>query len=367
MKPVVAAVLAALLLSACQTPAPRPSVTTASPVPAPLASARAIAASGDRSTALSAYRRLPNRSAPIVRYEYARLLEDSPDATAAERQEALAIYREVAAEGVVEAQLRLANLLHLGETVRQDRAEAQRWYDAARRIIEPAASSGDAQAQEWLGDLFREGRGVPLDGERAIFWYTQAAQTGQVSVYVKLARMFERGEAGVPVDLDEALRYYELAGAAEHAPSLFVIAKRYADGDGVLRDKVRAVELFERAAAGGDQRAFARLGDLYADESEPPANAAAAAEWYRRASRTGDEKAMFKLAELHERGRLGQPDLFAAYGWYRLAALNGHDKAPDRLARIEARLTPGERVEAVERANSLERGLAAGADPALGG
>jgi hypothetical protein len=342
----------AVMLGACtQMPKlpdllPLGGVTRPAVKPADLARARSLADAGERDQALAVYATLAATGDPTVLYEYARLLESGPGATQADRDRAMGYYRQAAADGLVDAQLRLANLLYLGEGVPRDLGEAAKYYDQVRALIEPRADAGDAQAQEWLGDLYREGRGVAQNGDFAVYWYTQAAQAGRVSSYVKLARMFERGEAGVGVQIDEALRYYELAGENNHAQSLFTIAKRYADGEGVTPDKVRAVELFEQAAAAGDTRAYARLGDLYADTGELPSNARLAADWYERAAGTGDEKAMFKLAELYDRGRLGPRDPIAAYEWYLLAARNDHPRATERLDRLSTVLSSAQQTRA---------------------
>ena len=357
-----------LALPACSL---RPAELTADAKPAvpqaDLAQARGLASDGQRDAALGAYADLAKSEDPIVLYEYARVLEDGPDATSADRLHALDLYRDAANQNLIDAQLRLANLLYLGEGVPRDLVEAAKYYDRARALIEPRADAGDAQAQEWMGDLYREGRGVEQNGDFAVYWYTQSAQVGRVSSYVKLARMFERGEAGVAVSPEEALRYYELAGQNDDAQSLFTIAKRYADGDGVTVDKVRAAELFERAAKAGDTRAYARLGDLYADNSGWPNDPAQAATWYERAAGTGDEKAMFKLAELYDRGRLGARDLVSAYQWYLLAARNGHPRAPERLDRLGGVLSSAQRAQARTAADQFTAAARAPGGPPAGG
>jgi TPR repeat protein len=352
--------LASLALSACAGGVPGlPTDSRPSVAPADLARARSLADSGDRDAALAAYAGLAASGDPIVLYEYARVLEGGPDATAADRQRALDLYRQAADQDLIDAQLRLANLLYLGEGVPRDLGEAASYYDRARALIEPRAEAGDAQAQEWMGDLYREGRGVEQNGDFAVYWYTQSAQAGRTSSYVKLARMFERGEAGVIVNAEQALRYYELAGQDNDAQSLFTIGKRYADGDGVTVDKVRAVELFERAAAAGDTRAYARLGDLYADSSGWPTDPAQAAVWYERAAGVGDDKSMYKLADLYDRGRLGPRDQVMAYRWYLLAARNGHPRATERLDRLSTVLSRADLAKARAAADewtALHRG-----------
>lgn len=56
-------------------------------------------------------------------------------------------YREVALQGLVEAQLRLGEMFYLGEGVPQDSEEAERWY-------KKAAEQGNMVAQYGLGQIY---------------------------------------------------------------------------------------------------------------------------------------------------------------------------------------------------------------------
>ena len=78
---------------------------------------------------------------------------------------------QAAERGNASAQYNLGVMYAKGQGVRQDYAEAVRWY---RR----AAEQGDAQAQSNLGVLYANGRGVRQDHDEAVKWLGQVAEHG---------------------------------------------------------------------------------------------------------------------------------------------------------------------------------------------
>jgi len=57
-------------------------------------------------------------------------------------------------------------------------AYAEGDYRAARAAFEPLARAGDNRAQYWLGIMYFEGKGVPLDNRRAYLWLSLSAEQG---------------------------------------------------------------------------------------------------------------------------------------------------------------------------------------------
>lgn len=76
------------------------------------------------------------------------------------------------------------------------------------------AREGNPAAQFNLGQLYREGRGVPADLTYAHFWYAEAAAQGHALAQFNLGMMYERGD-GVPADLIEAKAWYRRAAAQD--------------------------------------------------------------------------------------------------------------------------------------------------------
>ena len=78
---------------------------------------------------------------------------------------------QVAEQGNAEAQFNLGLMYDNGQGVRQDYAEAVRWY-------RQAAEQGHAVAQKNLGVMYYEGRGVRQDLALAQEWYGKACDNG---------------------------------------------------------------------------------------------------------------------------------------------------------------------------------------------
>ena len=78
---------------------------------------------------------------------------------------------QAAAQGDAAAQFNLGNMYKDGRGVRQDDAEAARWF-------RKAADQGLAQAQFGLGVMYYTGRGVRQDRALAQEWFGKACQNG---------------------------------------------------------------------------------------------------------------------------------------------------------------------------------------------
>lgn len=112
-------------------------------------------------------------------------------------------YLKAAEQGDHRSQLRAAQILHAGEYVAKDMAEAVRWY---RR----AAEQGNNVAQYILGEVYLGGDGIAKDEAEAARWYRLGAEQGEPSSAIRLGSLYENGR-GVPQDDEEAIRWYRVA------------------------------------------------------------------------------------------------------------------------------------------------------------
>jgi TPR repeat protein len=78
------------------------------------------------------------------------------------------------------------------------------------------AREGNAAAQFNLGQLYRQGHGIPADLEQARQWYTAAASQGYAYAQYNLGIMYEFGQ-GTAGNKTEARRWYRRA-AAQNLP-----------------------------------------------------------------------------------------------------------------------------------------------------
>ena len=117
-----------------------------------------------------------------------------------------------------------------------------------------AAERGDAQAQAMLGLMYANGRGVRQDYAEAVKWYRQAAAQGDADIQVLLGLMYELGEDGVRQDYAEAVKWYRQAAAQGDAKAQRSLGVMYYKGRGVRQDLALAQEWFGKACQNGDQK-----------------------------------------------------------------------------------------------------------------
>ena len=113
-------------------------------------------------------------------------------------------------------------------------------YSAALREWRPLAGLGEARAQNNLGIMYLEGRGVPVDYDEAIKYFRLAANQGEVRAQNNLGLMFLEGK-GVPVDYMEAMRFFLSAADQGETLAQNNLGFMYENGLGVPIDTDEAV------------------------------------------------------------------------------------------------------------------------------
>lgn len=74
-----------------------------------------------------------------------------------------------------------------------------------------AAASGDAMSAYYLGELFQQGVGVPVQPAKALYYYQIAADAGQRDAMFAMGYLYEGNFEGVPQDTELAEHWYDLA------------------------------------------------------------------------------------------------------------------------------------------------------------
>ena len=64
-------------------------------------------------------------------------------------------------------------------------------YKRAIREFRSAAERGDARAQNYLGQMYEDGQGLPEDIAAAVSWYQKAANAGEPAAQLNLGRLYE--------------------------------------------------------------------------------------------------------------------------------------------------------------------------------
>jgi TPR repeat protein len=138
---------------------------------------------------------------------------------------------------------------------RKDYAAAAHWY---RR----AADQGNSEAQNNVGWLYENGRGVAQDYGEAMRWFRLAAEQANAPAQANIGRLYENGR-GVAQDYGEAMRWYRTAADNGGAIGQVNVGRLYANGRGVPQDYSEAMHWYRKAADRGDAAAQYDIGWLY--------------------------------------------------------------------------------------------------------
>jgi hypothetical protein len=136
-------------------------------------------------------------------------------------------------------------------------------YDYAAALAEwqPLAEAGAPAAQFYLGEMYRQGQGVPYDLAVAGRWYREAAEQGHAAAQFQLAKLYE--SAGVERDGAKAALWLERAAEGGSTAAMRRLGNQYAAGGGVGQDLVQAHKWLALAAGrGGNVVGFLAETDL---------------------------------------------------------------------------------------------------------
>ena len=177
-------------------------------------------------------------------------------------------------------------------------------------------------------DAFRSG-----DAVGAYEIWKPLAEAGDPSAQFGLAVLYEKGGGGFEQNLDEAIKWYELAAGQGIAAAQNNLGHMYSQGMGVTKDKARAVKLWLAAAEGGHVLSYYNLGLAYYRGDGVAKNESEAARWFAKAADAGLADGQFAMGEMHRLGIGMKKDEAQALGWYKLAAGQGHPMG-QRLVKV---------------------------------
>ncbi len=149
--------------------------------------------------------------------------------TAQNLDQARNLYEKSAARGSSYAKFRL------GTIALDHSANGKPDYPAALRWLEAASQDGNHSAMYRLGEMHRNGQGVPADPGAAFVWYERAARDGDLFAQKMVAWCLVTG-TGVERDDEEAVTWYTLAAKKGDCLSSAQLGRHYANGLGVPVD-----------------------------------------------------------------------------------------------------------------------------------
>lgn len=172
-------------------------------------------------------------------------------------------------------------------------------YDKALEWYNKAADWGSPSAQNMIGVMYDDAKGVKEDEIEATKWYRKAAEQGYDWGQYNLGLQYQYGE-GTDKDYEEAYKWYSQAADQGLAAAQNRLGMFYDSGHGVDKDHVEAMKWYLRAAEQGYDWGQINLGHMYRYGKGVTTDVEKAKEWYHKAAAQGNERATELLKELEK-------------------------------------------------------------------
>ena len=135
----------------------------------------------------------------------------------------------------------------------------QHKFGEARELLLTAADKGDAESQALLGQIYNAGWGVPVDYEQAFKWWSRATAGGSTDALWGLGLLYDEGK-GVARDSTKAAGLWRRGSEQGNIKATVNLAFLYEEGRGVQRDLKECARLFKVAAEAGEPAAQLNYG-----------------------------------------------------------------------------------------------------------
>lgn len=196
------------------------------------------------------------------------------------------------------------------------------------------AEGGYASAQLELGRVHEQGKWVKQNMAEALKWYTLAAEQGNHEAQYLLGCLYDEGK-GVEYDFAIAEKWYNRAAKGLHLPALNSLGVLYLFGRGRKNSPNCELDFFKRAADQGDPIAQFNMGYAIDIGLQDSSRQVEAYQWYLLSALNGFPRAQFQVGNIHsEENENAMFDLDQAKYWYKRAAMQGYKGAQSELAAL---------------------------------
>ena len=125
--------------------------------------------------------------------------------------------------------------------------------------VRKLAKEGNSDAMVKLGLCYHEGNGVKQNDAEAAKWFKRASDLGNAEAHFQLGEKYLNGY-GVVQNFEEAAKWYRKAAKVKHREAMFKLGLMYQKGQGVVANIKKSDELIHSSADLGFQEAIDFLG-----------------------------------------------------------------------------------------------------------
>ncbi|KAF8926274.1 hypothetical protein BGZ47_002827, partial [Haplosporangium gracile] len=189
-----------------------------------------------------------------------------------------------------------------------------------------AAERGNTTAQLTLARMYENGQGIERSDVEAVIWYRKAADRGNAEAQFSLGQLYDYGR-GVNEDIVDAAQWYRRAADQGHVDAQVKMGSWCSLGLGVKKSDVEAVNWYRKAALQGNATGQLNFGYMYHAGQGLEKDDVKAVVWYQKAAEQGGADALVNLGVMYYHGYGVDQSYIQAVALYRQAAEQGNFKA----------------------------------------
>ena len=189
------------------------------------------------------------------------------------------------------------------------------------------AKSGEAEAQNALGEAYYDGKGVTENLTEAVKWFTKAAEQENAKAEYNLGNCYYYGNGVQYRDRGEAVKWYTKAAEQGYTEAQNDLGYCYEFGEGVEKNYKEAVKWYTKAAEQGQPMAQCNLGVCYKYGNGVEKNLEETVKWYTKAANQEYAKAQYLLGKAYDKGEGVAKNDSEAMKWYLKAVKNNYPQA----------------------------------------
>jgi len=167
-------------------------------------------------------------------------------------------------------------------------------FDCAFLNFKLEAKLGDAEAQYNLGIMYERGESVKESKGEALRWFSKAANNGYVKAQLSLGLHY-----GIYDDFYEAIKWLREAGNNGEPLAQYLMARYHRYGRGTTKNIEMAVEWYLKASEQGYTSAQNEIAKMYEKGDEISPDKEVSIFWYGKACENGSKRGCTKYNKLN--------------------------------------------------------------------
>jgi TPR repeat protein len=208
------------------------------------------------------------------------------------------------------------------------------------------AKQGNSNAQFDIGSMYKNGRGISPDRNKAIEWYNKAAAQDNQKAVSRL-KLLQANEERFKKEL--------VTAANGNKESQYKIGNMYTEGVGTNIDLVKAAEIYELSARQGYAKAEYKLGLVHYEGTGVKANKKTAYTWFNLAAEQGYPAAQYYLGKMYASGKGVKRDYTISLEWYTKAVDGGFNQARSEMIDVSEKMKSSKQTHAASAKKGTPR------------